>query len=82
MNSSTEALDRTVYNELKERRVSTLDLHSILQKIGIVIPQRTLQYHLDNNFRTTTDDRLKAVAGEIIKNYDELINNLSKKFEL
>jgi hypothetical protein len=82
MNSSTEALDRKVYYRMKERRISTLDLHHVLKSIGIEIPQRTLQYHLDSNFKTTIDDRLKFVADEMIKNYDELITNLSKKIEI
>jgi hypothetical protein len=77
----TEILDRKIYYEMKDRRISTLDLHYVLEKIGIVIPKRTLQYHLDNNFRTTTDDRLMYVARYMIRNYDNLVEELTDKIE-
>jgi hypothetical protein len=77
----TEILDRRVYYSMKDRRISTLDLHSALEKVGVDIPKRTLQYHLDNDFRTTTDERLKYVATYMIRNYDNLIEELKNKVE-
>lgn len=76
-----EILDRRVYYEMKERRISTLDLHYVLEKVGITIPKRTLQYHLDNDFRTTTDDRLMYIARYMIRDFDNLIEDLKEKVE-
>jgi hypothetical protein len=77
----TEILDRKVYYAMKDCRISTLDLHSVLEKVGVIIPKRTLQYHLDNDFRTTTDDRLVYVAKYMIRNYENLVEELTNKIE-
>jgi len=80
MRSTQETLDRKVYNSMKERRISTLDLHYVLEKVGITFSKRTLQHHLDNDFRTTTDDRIKNIAIAMVKNHDELIEELKLNF--
>jgi len=72
-------LDRKIYDAMKERRISTLDLHAVLDKLGIVIPQRTLQEHLNNNFTKVDDTRLKSVALKMIENYDNFIGKMKEK---
>ena len=69
-------MNRPTYDELKKRGYSTLDFNRILKEVGITISNKSLQNHLDSNFSTTTDDRLRKIANNIISNYDNLIKTL------
>lgn len=70
--------NRPTYDSMKLRDISTLSLCRVLEEIGIDISKRTLQHHLDHEFMTTTDDRLKRVAKAMVRNYDKLIEDLKK----
>lgn len=70
--------ERRVYEAMKSRRISTLDLNAVLERIGIVIPQRTLQYHLDNDFASTDDERPKKVALMMIQMYDQMVKEIKE----
>jgi hypothetical protein len=78
----TDNLDRSMYDLMKSRRISTLDLHQALEKAGVVIPQRTLQHHLNHDLKTTDDERIKKAIIHMVKNYDDMIVSLKEKFKL
>lgn len=73
--------DRIIYKKLKSKRISTLDVSSVLTDLGIIIPKRTLQYYLDTNFRTCSDVRVEQIAITMIRNYDNLLKELKNKFK-
>lgn len=68
--------ERELYDKLKERGISTLQLHRVLKEVGIDVPQRTLQYYLDSNMEKCTDDRIDTVANRLIKSYDNTVYKL------
>jgi hypothetical protein len=72
-------MERIYYQQMKENRISTLDLNAVLQEVGVVIPQRTLQHHLDHNLETTIDDRIRQVMNLMIENRKDFITNLKKR---
>lgn len=72
---------RPTYDKLKKRGISTLSFCRMLEEVGVDISKRTLQHHLDNEFKTTTDDRLKKVAKAMINNHDNLVNKLKKEIK-
>lgn len=72
-------MERIYYQQMKENRISTLDLNAVLQEVGVVIPQRTLQHHLDHNLETTIDDRIRQVMNLMIQNRKDFITNLKKR---
>jgi len=71
--------ERKIYKLMKQRDISTLDLHRALKRVGVVIPQKTLQTQLNNDFENAKDNRLKIVALEMLKSYDNMIENLKKR---
>lgn len=78
MAETTVKKERPTFDAMKLRDISTLMLCRMLEQVGVDIPQRTLQHHLDNEFKTTTDDRLKKVAKAMINNHDNLVEKLKK----
>ena len=77
----TDNLDRKMYDLMKSRRISTLDLHEVLKKAGVDIPQRTLQHHLNHDLKTTDDERIKTTIVHMVKNYDDMVESLKEKFK-
>lgn len=77
----TENLDRKMYDLMKSRRISTLDLCEVLKKAGVDIPQRTLQHHLNHDLKTTDDERIKTTIVHMVKTYDKMIDELKEKFK-
>lgn len=73
--------ERKLYNTMRSCHISTLDVHRILGEIGIEIPQRTLQFHLDNDMSTCNDDRIEQVINKMIVEYKKLITNLKKSLK-
>lgn len=71
---------REIYETMKSRNISTLDLWRILQELGFDVKKRTLQNYIDSNFVKANDDRLKKITVDIIKNQDELIKKLKNKY--
>lgn len=67
-----------IYKLMKQRDIGTLDLHRVLNRIGIKIPQKTLHTYIKSDFKNAKNPKLKVVALEMIKNYDELIINLKE----
>lgn len=78
MNISKE---RKMYNLMKSRRISTLDLKHVLDKVGFSIPQRTLQHHLDHDLDTTDDERIKTAIVHMVSSYDKMMDELKEKFK-
>lgn len=72
-------MERIYYQQMKENRISTLDLNAVLQEVGVIIPQRTLQHHLDHNLETTIDDRIRQVMNLMIQNRKDFIATLKKR---
>lgn len=70
-----------IYKLLKQRDISTLDLHRTLARVGVVVSKKTLHTYLKDDFENARDERLKVVALEMLKNYDDLITKLKKTFE-
>ena len=68
--------ERKLYDKMKSRNISTLQLHRVLSEIGIDIPKRTLQYYLDSNMLKCSDDRIEKVANFLIKSMDKIVLNL------
>jgi|31_taG_2_1085359.scaffolds.fasta_scaffold02453_9 hypothetical protein len=68
--------NRRLYDRMKSRNISTLQLHRVLNEIDIHIPKRTLQYYLDSDMLKCKDDRVQKVADFLIKSFDETILNL------
>ena len=77
----TENLDRKMYDLMKSRRISTLDLCEVLKKVGVDIPQRTLQHHLNHDLKTTDDERIKTAIVHMVKTYDDMVEELKDKFK-
>jgi hypothetical protein len=73
--------ERKIYSSMKERKISTLDLHEMLSKVGIDVAKRTLQTYLDDDFEKCGDSRLKTVALSMVKGYDELKESIKLKIE-
>jgi hypothetical protein len=73
--------ERKIYSSMKERRISTLDLHRMLSEVGIDVAKRTLQTYLNDDFKKCNDGRLKTVALTMIKGHDELKENIKTKIE-
>lgn len=69
-------IKRNLYDKLKKRNISTLQLNRVLSEVGIDIPQRTLQYYLDSDMKKCNDDRIETVANYLIKNHDTIIYKL------
>ena len=74
-----KVMERVYYQQMKSNRISTLDLNAVLQEVGVLIPQRTLQYHLDHNLETTVDDRIRQVINLMIKSRQDFITNLKAR---
>jgi hypothetical protein len=77
----TDNLERKMYDLMKSRRISTLDLCEVLKKVGVDIPQRTLQHHLNHDLKTTDDDRIKDTIVHMVRTYDDMIDELKNKFK-
>ena len=77
----TDNLSRKMYDLMKSRRISTLDLHKALGNAGMHIPKRTLQHHLNHDLKTTADDRIEKAIVHMVKNYDDMIEGLKVKFK-
>jgi len=73
--------DRKLYDTMKALNISTLEVHRILGEIGITIPQRTLQSHLDNAFATCEDGRIEVVINKIVTNKVKLIEDLKESLK-
>ena len=67
-----------IYKLMKQRDIGTLDLHRVLNRIGVEVPQKTLHTYIKSDFKNAKNPELKEVALEMIKNYDKLITNLKK----
>lgn len=70
--------ERKLYNTMRACHISTLDVHRILGEIGIEIPKRTLQFHLDSDMNTCNDARIEQVISKMIVEHKKLITNLKK----
>lgn len=70
--------DRKIYSEMKRRRISTLDLHYMLELVGITISKKTLQNYINNEFLTAKNEKIKVVALKMIEGYDELVEQIKK----
>jgi len=70
--------DRKAYTSLKERGISVLFVHKLLSSSGVKVPQRTLQYHIDNDFLKCKSNSLEKVVKLIINNYDNLKEEISE----
>jgi hypothetical protein len=68
--------ERKLYEKMKSRNISTLQLHRVLNEVGIDIPKRTLQYYLDSDMLKCSDERIEKVANFLIKSFDKTILNL------
>lgn len=73
-----EKIEYIIYDSMKQRNLGTLDLHRVLSMIGIYVSKKTLHTYLKTDFKNSKNPNLKAVALELIKNYDELIINLKE----
>ena len=67
---------RKYYTSLKDRGISILFVHRFLSAAGVIIPQRTLQYHIDNDFLKCKDDALESKIKLIISEYNNLVTKL------
>tara|TARA_R110000772_G_scaffold47429_7_gene108457 strand:+ start:4612 stop:4851 length:240 start_codon:yes stop_codon:yes gene_type:complete len=73
-----EKKNYVIYKLMKQRYIGTLDLHRVLNRIGVEVPQKTLHTYIKSDFKNAKNPELKEVALEMIKNYDKLITNLKK----
>jgi hypothetical protein len=71
-------MERTIYNKLKDNRLSVTDVHSILTESGIVISRRALQYQIDTNFTKCKDEMLLSAINLMVDTRKILINNLKE----
>jgi hypothetical protein len=71
--------ERVIYKLMKQRDISTLDLHRTLKRVGVFIPQKTLHTQLSRNFDNSKEPMLKEVALEMIKSYDDMIERLKNR---
>ena len=76
---SEEKEERVIYKLMKQRDISTLDLHRTLKRVGVKVSPKTLHTYLKDDFENAKDGRLKTVALEMLKSYDDLIENLKNK---
>ena len=70
---------KIVYKLMKQRDISTLSLHRALERLGVDVAKKTLHTYLLTGFKNAKDDRLKIEALEMIKSYDNMIDNLKTK---
>lgn len=68
--------ERKLYNTMRSCHISTLDVHWILGEVGIEMPKRTLQHHLDNDMTTCKDERVEKVINKLIVEHKKLLTSL------
>lgn len=71
--------ERVLYNRMRKCHISTLDVHRVLQEIGIDICKRSVQNYLDSDMATCTDDRVKKVIIKMIRTHEKMVKNLKKE---
>ena len=71
--------ERYYYYELKKRNLSVLHVRDILEKIGVIIPQRTLQENIDRNLEGCKYPVVKEVIETLIKNHDNTVEAFKKR---
>lgn len=59
------------HDRMKQRGISTLEVHRVLEENGIHVSKRTLHEHLERGVLDTTNETAASVIDYLIKRYDE-----------
>lgn len=73
-----EVEGRILYNELKSRGISTLDVNKKLNILGIQISSRSLQNHIDSDMKSCKDERILKIIKAMIDHHDEFFVKFKK----
>lgn len=57
--------------KMKQRGISTLEVHRVLEENGIHVSKRTLHDHLERDVLSVTNETAASVIDYLIKRYDE-----------
>lgn len=73
--------NRPTWDKMKALGISSLDVWRMTSMCGIPLSKRTIHNYLETEFMACTDDRIKCIVKDMIKNKEALKRSLLKEYK-